>query len=96
MSTRPEWLSKMAHKTHRTHRTRIPKTVVLNYTPKCRSEEARECGSEKWKARKARKVVNAGNAELGARMSGMIAKTKCIVLSDTPKPRNGCPKCIRS
>ena len=32
------------------------KTVVLNDTPKCRSREARECGSEKLKARKARKV----------------------------------------
>jgi len=60
-------------------------TVVLNDTPKCRSEEARECGSEKWKARK---VVNTGNAERGARMSGMIAKLKHIVLNDTPKCRN--------
>ncbi|MFA6104008.1 MAG: hypothetical protein WCV67_13065 [Victivallaceae bacterium] len=31
---------------------------MLNDTPKYRSEEARECGSEKLKARKARKVVN--------------------------------------
>ncbi|MFA6104353.1 MAG: hypothetical protein WC721_19350 [Victivallaceae bacterium] len=87
-----EWLSKMAHKTHRTHRTRISKTVVQDGCPKCRSEEARECGSEKWKARKARKVVNAGNAELGARMSGMIAKLKNIVLNDSPSSRSDCPK----
>ncbi|MFA6101530.1 MAG: hypothetical protein WC721_05070 [Victivallaceae bacterium] len=38
--------------------------------------------------RKARKVVNAENAERGARMSGMIAKLKKIVLNDTPKCRN--------
>ncbi|MFA6102064.1 MAG: hypothetical protein WC721_07760 [Victivallaceae bacterium] len=63
-------------------------SIVLNWTPKCRSEEARECGSEKWKARKARKVVNAGNAELGARMSGMIAKLKNIMLNDTSKCRS--------
>ena len=63
-------------------------SIVLNWTPKCRSEEARECGSEKWKARKARKVVNAGNAELGARMSGMIAKLKNIMFNDTPKCRS--------
>ena len=61
---------------------------MLNDTPKCRSEEARECGSEKWKARKARKVVNAGNAERGARMSGMIVKLKDIMLNDTPKCRS--------
>ena len=58
-------------------------TVVFNEAPKYRSEEARECGSEKWKARKARKVVNAGNAEREARMSGMIAKLKNIVLNGT-------------
>ncbi|MFA6104943.1 MAG: hypothetical protein WC721_22365 [Victivallaceae bacterium] len=58
---------------------------MLSRCPKCRSEEARECGSEKWKARKARKVVNAGNAERGARMSGMIAKLKNVMLNDTPK-----------
>ena len=63
-------------------------TVVFNEAPKYRSEEARECGSEKWKARKARKVVNAGNAEREARMSGMIAKLKNIVLNDTPISRN--------
>ena len=31
---------------------------MLNRAPMYRSEEARECGSEKLKARKARKVVN--------------------------------------
>ncbi|MFA6104206.1 MAG: hypothetical protein WC721_18595 [Victivallaceae bacterium] len=69
------------------------KDIVLNDTPKCRSGEARECGSEKWKARKARKVVNAGNAERGARMSRMFVKLKDIVLSRCPKCRSGCPKC---
>jgi hypothetical protein len=38
--------------------------------------------------RKARKVVNAGNAERGAGMSGMIAKLKNIMLNDTPKCRS--------
>jgi hypothetical protein len=42
--------------------------------------------------RKARKVVNAGNAERGAGMSGMIAKLKDIMLNDTPKCRSGCPE----
>ncbi|MFA6101248.1 MAG: hypothetical protein WC721_03655 [Victivallaceae bacterium] len=31
---------------------------MLNGTPKPRNAEARKCGSEKWKARKARKVRN--------------------------------------
>ena len=75
-----EWLSRMAHRTHRTHRTDYENSVVQDGCPKYRNEEARECGSEKWKARKARKVVNAGNAERGARMSGI-----CLVLNDTPK-----------
>ncbi|MFA6100898.1 MAG: hypothetical protein WC721_01890 [Victivallaceae bacterium] len=65
------------------------KSIMLNDYPKCRNEEARECGSEKWKARKARKVVNAGNAERGARMSAMIVKLKCLMLNDTPKCRSG-------
>jgi len=39
--------------------------------------------------RKAKKVVNAGNAKRGARMSGMIAKLKNIVLNGTPKYRSG-------
>ena len=69
-------------------------SIMLKDTPKCRSEEARECGSvprlrvPRMRERKARKVVNAGNAELGARMSGMIAKLKNIVLNDTPKCRS--------
>ena len=70
------------------------KDIMLNDTPKCRSEEARECGSEKWKARKARKVVNAGNAELGARMSGMIAKLKSVMLNKAPKYRSGLSKMV--
>ncbi|MFA6104489.1 MAG: hypothetical protein WC721_20040 [Victivallaceae bacterium] len=67
---------------------------MLNDTPKCRSEEARECGSvprlrvPRMRERKARKVVNAGNAERGAGMSGMIAKLKNIMLNDTPKCRS--------
>ncbi|MFA6104007.1 MAG: hypothetical protein WC721_17595 [Victivallaceae bacterium] len=36
----------------------IRSRILFNGTPKCRSEGARECGSEKLKARKARKVVN--------------------------------------
>ncbi|MFA6103999.1 MAG: hypothetical protein WC721_17555, partial [Victivallaceae bacterium] len=65
-----------------------------NDTPKYRNEEARECGSvprlrvPRMRKRKARKVVNAGNAERGARMSGMIVKLKCLMLNDTPKYRN--------
>ncbi|MFA6103529.1 MAG: hypothetical protein WC721_15160 [Victivallaceae bacterium] len=55
---------------------------MRNDPPKYRSEEARECGSEKLKARK---VVNAGNAEREARMSGMIAKLKNIMFNGTPK-----------
>ena len=69
------------------------KNIVLNDTPISRNAEARECGSEKWKARKARKVVNAGNAERGGRMSGMRVKQNNVVLNHTPISRNadGCP-----
>ncbi|MFA6103530.1 MAG: hypothetical protein WC721_15165 [Victivallaceae bacterium] len=69
-------------------------TVVFSEAPKYRSEEARECGCvprlrvPRMRERKARKIVNAGNAEQGARMSGMIAKLKSIVLSDYPKYQN--------
>ena len=38
--------------------------------------------------RKARKVVNAGNAERGARMSGMFVKLKNVMFNDTPISRN--------
>ena len=79
--------------------SQISKTVVFNDTPKCRSEEARECGSvprlrvPRMRERKARKVVNAGNAERGARMSGMFVKLKNVMFNDTPMSRNadGCP-----
>ncbi len=70
------------------------KDVMLNDTPKYRSEEARECGSvprlrvPRMRERKARKIVNAGNAERWGRMSGMIAKLKNIMLKDTPKYRS--------
>gem|GEM_PF-3341075 len=77
-----------------------PKRVMLNGTPMSRNAEARECGSvprlrvPRMRERKARKVVNAGNAERRAGMSGMIVKPKTVVLNSTPMSRNAMSKMI--
>ncbi|MFA6103472.1 MAG: hypothetical protein WC721_14870 [Victivallaceae bacterium] len=63
---------------------------MLNDTPKCRSGEARECGSvprlrvPRMRERKARKVESEKSGKLGI--------WKCVVLNDTPKCRNGLSK----
>ena len=77
------------------------KSIMLKDTPKYRSEEARECGSvprlrvPRMRERKARKVMNAGNAERGGRMSRIFVNLKDVMLNDTPKYRSagGCPVC---
>jgi len=61
------------------------KTIVLNDTPKCRNEEARECGSGKL-------APLAGPATAGEK-SGKFGIWQTVVLNDTPKCRSvGCPK----
>ena len=70
---------------------------MLNGTLKCRSEEARECGSEKLKARKVvnryaqrhSKVLESGKpANAGVKSEKSEKSYESIALKDTPKYRS--------
>ncbi|MFA6103471.1 MAG: hypothetical protein WC721_14865 [Victivallaceae bacterium] len=71
------------------------KTVVLNDTPKCRSREARECGSvprlrvPRMRERKARKVESKKSGKLGIWESGNVLCSRTIQSIGM-----GCPKWI--
>ena len=85
------------------------KNIMLNDTPKCRNAEARECGSEKWKARKARKVkIKNRCAQRHSKVSESVVKngfgvvpsvadgddSECLSQNERNVLHTMCPECL--